>query len=177
MIKVDILEEFPIVATIVDYGSDFLVSSQTVYYEVRDASTDSELTPTISGILDESAYEPGVYKTIESIPTPGKYIIYTTCSGYISGAEDVVVNQESIYDLTKQNRQYNISVEDITRTNSTPTASQTARNVPLNKTDYIITIIKNDSDSDWSGTTVSGITYAHYTSMTDNLPYKMEGEY
>ena len=63
------------------------------------------------------------------------------------------------------------------RTNVTANASQIARNVGLNKTDYIITKLKADTDSDWSGTTTSGIVYAHYRSITDGLPYKMGGAY
>jgi hypothetical protein len=175
MIRVDKLEEFPIVATVVDDDLGSLVTGQTVYYEIRDANVDVALVPPISGILSESSYEPGVYRTVETIPTDGEYIIYTTCSGYISGTEDVIVNPESIYDLTKQNRQCNISVEDVVRTNAVPTASQLSRNVPLNKTDYIVTLIKSDNDSDWDGTTVSGVTYAHYETTLSNLPYKMGG--
>jgi len=77
----------------------------------------------------------------------------------------------------KQNRHYNVSVEEVLRTNATANASQIARNVGLNKTDYIITILKGDTDSDWSGTTTSGVVYAHYRSITDDLPFRMGGAY
>jgi len=88
--------------------------------------------------------------------------------------EEIIVNSEDIYELTKQNRPYNIYVEDVQRTSVIPTASQTARNVPLTKTDYIITKIKDDGDEDWSSVTTSGVVYAWYNSG-ESIPYKMSG--
>jgi hypothetical protein len=84
---------------------------------------------------------------------------------------------DEITELVKQNRNYNVSVEDVVRKNVTQNASQAARNVPMDKTDYIITRIKGDNDATWSETTVSGISYAWYKSITDTLPYKMGDEY
>lgn len=97
------------------------------------------------------------------------------------GKSDDVSIYDSDFDIiteaVKQNRNYNISVEDVVRENVTPDASQTLRNVPLNHTDYIITRIKEDSEATWSEATASGISYAWYRSIEDKLPYKMGSQY
>ena len=134
---------------------------------------DFPLSPPIAGTLPESLVEPGIYRTEESIPTAGEYIIYATCSGFITNTEEVIVNPESIYDLEKQNRHYNISIEDVIRENAIATPSQTIRKVALGESDYVITRIKHDNDTTWSGTTTSGIVYAHYREEGDCAPYKM----
>lgn len=175
MLRTNIGEQFPIVVSLVDEAIGMLGVGKTVYYDIRDIN-DNFLSPTISGILPESSVEPGIYRTTESIPIAGRYIIYCTCSGFISNTEEVIVNEENIYDLAKQNRNYNISVEDVLRTNSTPTSSQILRKVPLGRTDYIINKIKGDSDVDWSTTTTSGVSFAWYRAITDALPYRMSGE-
>jgi len=175
MIRVDISEQFPILVQLVDEQTGSLATGETVYYDIRRASDDSSLIPAVAGTLPESTVEQGLYKTVESVPAAGQYIIYATCTGFLTNSEELVVNQENIYSLAKQNRHYNTSVEDVIRTNTIPTASQTIRNVPLNNTDYISTVIKRDNDTDWSITTTSGITYAWYRNITDDLPYKMAG--
>jgi len=172
MIRADKMEQFPIIVSLVDEATNKMVSGQTVYYDIRDTN-DAPLSPSVSGILTESSVEFGIYKTTVSIADPGMYIIYATCSGFVNNAEDLIINEENIYDLTKQNRNYNVSVEDIIRTNMTATASQLVRNVALNNTDYLLTIIKNDGDGDWGSTTVSGIVYAWYRTVVDEIPYKM----
>lgn len=173
MLRADKNEYFPISVVLLDEYTGELVSGQTVYYDIRDADTDDPLFPTINGTVPESVVESGIYTIVESIPTAGEYIVYTTCSGFVSNTDEIIINEENIYELTKQIRHYNISVEDVQRTNVTPTTSQTARNVPLNQTDYIITKIKLDTDPDWDGTVASGIVYAHYRLITDSLPYMM----
>lgn len=172
MIRIDKNEKFPIVVSVVDEFTGQLVSGQTVNYEIRE-DDDSYLSPPVSGTLTESAVEPGIYRTTVEIDTDGRYIIYATCIGFVSNTEEVIVNPESIYDLEKMNRYYNISVEDVPRTNAVATASQTVRNVPLNQTDYIVTKIKLDNDADWTGTVASGVVFAHYRLITDALPYMM----
>ena len=136
MIRIDISEQFPIVVSLIDENTGQLATGQPVYYDIRQMD-DSSLSPPIAGTLSESSVEPGIYRSEESIPTAGKYIIYATCSGFISNTEDVIVNPESIYDLEKQNRNYNVSVEDVIRENAISNASQTARKVALGNTDYI----------------------------------------
>lgn len=172
MIRVDISENFPILVSLIDENTGQLASGQTVYYDIRDIN-DDPLSPPLAGTLTESTVTPGIYRGEESIPDGGEYIIYATCSGFIANTEEVIVNPENIYELTKQNRSYNVSVEDVLRENTTPTASQIVRKVDLGNTDYILTIIKRDYDTTWSGTTTSGIVYAHYRNLSDSVPYLM----
>jgi len=172
MIRVDKNEIFPIVVSLIDENTGQLAPGQTVYYDIRQIN-DSSLSPPLAGTLTESTVEPGIYKSEETIPTAGEYIIYATCSGFISNTEDVIVNPESIYELEKQNRHYNISVEDVIRENAIANASQIIRKVALGESDYVITRIKHDSDTTWSGTTTSGITYAWYRNEGDCAPYRM----
>lgn len=172
MIRADIGESFIVSVALWDEDTGENASGRTVYYDIRD-DNDLSLSPPISGIMSESTVTSGIYYTTASIDTPGEYICYATCYGFFSSSEEIIVNAENIYELTKQNRYYNISVEEVVRTNSVPTSSQTARNVPLNKTDYIITYIKSDSDSNWASTTASGVVYAHYRTSVSDLPYKM----
>ena len=149
MIRVDKNEIFPILVSLVDENTGQLASGQAVYYDIRQAD-DSLLSPPISGTLSESLVELGIYRSTESIPVDGEYIIYATCSGFITNTEDVIVNPESIYDLERQNRHYNISVEDVLRENAIANASQTIRKVALGNSDYVITKIKNDYETIWS---------------------------
>lgn len=174
MIRVDKGESFPITVALWDEITGSNASGRTVYYDVRD-DNDNPLTPALNGSLSESTTATGVYYTTLSIDNAGEYICYAYCDGFFSSSEEIIVNPENIYELAKQNRHYNISVEEVLRTNGTPTASQATRNVGMNKTDYIITKIKSDADSDWNTTTVSGIVYAWYKTLTDDLPYKMGG--
>ena len=176
MLRVDAHEIFPVVVALVDETTGMLTAGQTVNYEIRGID-DSFLSPPVAGTLPESGVEAGIYRTTETITTPGRYIVYATCSGFVTSAEDVIVNPQSIYDLAKMNRNYNTSVEDVLRTTSSGNASQIARNVPYGQTDYIITRIKRDEDPDWTGTVTSGIIYAHYRNETEDLPYLMGGEF
>jgi len=172
MIRADIGEIFPITVALWDEYTGENATGQTVYYDVRDMS-DNPLSPPISGTLTESTVTSGIYRTTLSIDTAGRYVCYAICSGFYDSSEEIIVNPENIYTLVKQNRHYNISVEEVVRTNATPTASQTTRNVPLQKTDYIVTKIKLDTDGDWSSTTVSGLVYAWYRTIDDLVPYRM----
>jgi hypothetical protein len=176
MIRVDIGEQFPIIVSLIDEDIGQNASGQTVYYDIRDTS-DNPLSPSVAGTLTESSVELGIYKAVESINTAGIYVIYATCSGFTTNTEELIVNSESIYDVTKQTHNYNISVEDVVRTTADVdrTASQIARKVPLGKTDYLITWIKADDAVDWSNPTSSGIVWAWYETTSALLPYKMGG--
>jgi len=174
MIRTDTLEQFPILVQLVNEQTGELATGETVYYDIRNASDDLPLVPPVSGTLTESTVEQGLYKNVDSISEPGQYIIYAICSGFITNSEELIVNSENIYDITKQ---YNTLVEDVPRTNVTPTTSQTARNVPLGETDFIINKIKKSSESDWSAATISGTVWAWYRNVTDVLPYKMSSEF
>jgi hypothetical protein len=162
---------------LIDEGTGQYVSGQTVAYDVRWGHTDASLTPDVNGNMTESSVQAGIHRVSLSLPNDGEYICYTTCSGFTTGTEEIIVNPESIYDLAKQNRHYNISVEDVIRTTVSGTYSQTVRKVPYLKTDYIITKIRKDGYTDWDHpTTVTGYTYAWYRSVTDEVPYLMEDE-
>ena len=178
MIRVQINESFPITATLVDESAGEAAVGETVYYDVRSKADDSVLSPPISGVLVESTIEGGIYSTMVSIPTAGNYVAYATCSGYLSNAEDITVDDYFAGDVltaVHANRHYNISVEDVVRTSDTPTASQSTRNVPVGRTDYVITKIKRDEDSDWSDPVAQGNVYAWYRDEDDVVPYKMGG--
>jgi len=172
MIRVDRNEVFPILVSLIDENTGQLASGQTVYYDIRDMN-DNPLSPPLAGTLTESIVTPGIYRGEENLSDGGRYIIYATCSGFIGNTEEVIVNPESIYDLEKQNRHYNISVEDVIRENAIQTTDQAIRKVALGNTDYVITRIKRDYDTTWSGTTTSGIVYAWYRDESDRVPYKM----
>ena len=174
MIRVDINEIFPIVVSLVDEETGYLATGQIVNYDIR-YTDDSPPVPAVSGVLIESTVQPGIYKTLESLSEAGQYIIYATCSGFVSSTEEIIVNPENIYELVKQTRSYNISVEDVVRENPVPTSSQTIRKVPLGMTDYIITVIKKDNDSDWASTTTSGLVFAWYRDWDSKVPYRMDG--
>ncbi len=172
MIRVDIGESFIVSVALWNEVTESNSSGRTVYYDVRD-DNDAVLSPTVSGVLTESTVTSGIYFKELSIDTPGNYIFYATCSDFFSSSEEIIINPENIYDLVKQNRHYNISSEEVIRTNGSATPSQTARSVELLRTDYIITRIKGNSDADWGSTTVSGVVYAWYKTLGDDLPYKM----
>lgn len=172
MIRVDISEQFPILVSLIDENTGQLAPGQTVSYDIRKMD-DLSLSPPITGTVPESTVEPGIYRTTESIPVDGRFTIYATCSGFITNTEEVIVNPESIYDLEKQNRHYNISVEDVIRENAVATSNQIIRKVAVGNTDYVLTWIKYDNETTWSGATTSGTTYAWYKDVFDNVPYKM----
>jgi hypothetical protein len=179
MIRATVGEQFPITVTLTDEINGGMGTGQTVYYDFREQPSDTPLAPTMSGTLPESSVESGVYTKMFSIDTAGDYIVYTSSDNFMSGAEDIIITEdehEELADLIKQNRHYNLSVEDVIRENAVATASQTTRKVALGNTDYILNTIKPDADSDWSGSTVSGVVYAWYRNESDSVPYKMAGD-
>jgi len=178
MIEANKNESFPIAVTLIDEETGGLASGEQVFYDLR-TMEDLPLSPPISGTLEESTVTQGVYKAEVSIPDSGIYICYATCSGFYAGTEEIVINDESLYELSKTNSPHNLSVIDMPRTtvSGNATASQVARNVPYGKTDYIISIIKRDSDVDWSNPVTSGISYAHYRTSDDDLPFMMGGPF
>lgn len=175
MIRVNVNEAFPITVALIDEAQGIAATGQTVYYDIRLQPADTALSPPLNGVLSESTVEPGIYTTMQTIDTPGTYLVYATCSGFITNTEEIIVNQENIYEVIKQNRHYNTSVEDVIRENAIATTSQTLRKVGMGKTDYVLTMIKGNSDSDWSGTVASGVVYAWYRDEGDSVPYKMGG--
>ena len=173
MIRANISEVFPITVSLINENNEH-VYGEIVKYDVRYID-DTKLVPPVEGILVESTVSSGIYKKNISINDSGSFLCYITCSGFPSSAEEIIINPENIYDIAKSNRHYNLSVEDVKRTNTTPTLSQLSRNVPLNRTDYVVNYIKRDTDSDWNSVVSSGIVYAHYKSVNDDVPYKMSG--
>lgn len=178
MIEANKNEQFPITVSLIDEDTAELVTNQVVTYDVRTIN-DLVLSPPVSGSLSESAVEGGIYKTQISLSEAGIYICYASCSGFLAGTEEIVISDENIYEVTKSNRPHNMSVIDVPRStsNGSETASQLSRKVPLGKTDYIITLIKNEDDDNWDNPVSSGVSYAHYSSVSDDLPYMMAGEF
>lgn len=160
-------------ASLIDENTGDNVSGKVVNYDVRYID-DSPLVPVMNGALPESTVEQGIYKKAVSITVAGTFIWYCTCSGFPSGSETIMVDEQ---DAVSANRNYNVSVEDVVRTTVSggATLSQVERKVPQNETDYIITRIKADDAVDWSSPVASGTTHAWYNSVTDSLPYKMAG--
>jgi len=178
MIEVNKNELFPISVSLVDESTGTLVSNHIVKYDIR-THDDQVLNPAVSGTLIESIVESGIYRSTISLPVSGSYLCYASCSGFLAGTETILVNDENIYEISKSNRPYNVSVIDIVRSTSVEniTPSQIARKVPIGKTDYIVSLIKRDEDVDWQNPVSSGISYAHYLSYDMSLPYMMGGEY
>ena len=176
MIRVSASEQFPITVSLVDEVDGTMGSGRSVFYDMRIHPNDAPLNPPVSGTLVESTTQSGVYSKIFSLPAAGEYIVYTYCTGFSAGAENIIVDEDNLADLVKQNRHFNISVEDVIRENSVATASQTTRKVAVGNTDYVITRIKPNSASDWTDSaTVSGIVYAHYRDESEEVPFLMGG--
>jgi len=177
MVRVNINEPFPLTVTLIDEETGIVASNKTVSYDIRKQPGDDVLSPELSGNLIESTVEPGIYKIMLFIEEPGVYIAYISCPGFLSNTEEIIVDNESIINIIKQNRHYNISVEDVIRENDTPTSSQSIRKVPKGRTDYVVTRIKRDKDIDWSGDhVVEGRVYAWYRNDRDKAPYRMSSE-
>lgn len=174
MIISNIDEAFKVTAGLLDEVNGTLATGQQVDYIVKQQPDDVDLSPVVSGTLVESTASQGVYSTMLTLSEAGFYTIYITCSGYAPNTEDIKINSENTNDLIKQNRNHNTLVEDVLRTNSTPTASQAARNVPNGGTDYVVTKIKREQDADWTGNNViEARVYAWYRNVGDAVPYKM----
>ena len=178
MIEANKNELFPVTVSLSDDLTAALVTNQVVTYDVRTID-DVPLVPPVSGTLLESTVEGGIYKKELSLASAGSFICYASCSGFITSTEELIINEENIYEVTKANRPHNFSVIDVPRStvSGTATASQIFRNVPLGRTDYIVTIIKRDTDIDWTDPVSSGISYAHYKTVSDDLPYAMGSEF
>lgn len=169
MIRVKISEIFPVTVSLIDETTGQVATGKTVSYDIRKQPTDTMLSPPVAGTLTESLVEPGIYNALESISEAGTFVVYATCSGFLPNTEEIIVSPN-------YNRHYNTSVEDVIRNTAVPTASQAIRKVGLGKTDYVITRIKPESAADWThSATVSGIVYAHYREMDDDVPYLMGG--
>ena len=175
MIRVAIEEQFTITVALIDEDTGQNAIGETVNYDILDADDDS-LSPPMAGVLPESTTNSGIYRKVigDGITEAGNYTIYATCTGFTTNAEELIVNEENVYDVIKQTQNYNTSVEDVLRTGG-PTASQIARNVPEGKTDYLITRIKADDAVDWTSPVTSGTIFAWYKTDSDELPYKMSG--
>lgn len=176
MIEVNKNELFPITVSLLDEELAALITDQTVYYDIR-TLYDVSLSPPISGTLIESNVEDGIYKTEISVPDAGSYICYFSSSEFITGTEEIRISNENIYELAKSNRPYNVAVMDVVRSTVSGVGSQDARKVPIDKTDFIASAVKLDSDIDWSVPVGSGISYAHYKTISDDLPYLMGGAF
>jgi len=178
MIFINKNESFPITVSLLDEELAGYVSGKEVLYDIR--TIDGNLvSPPISGSLYESTVASGIYVAEITIPVSGSYICYATCSGFLASTEEIVVMNENPVEISKYNLPYNISVIDVPRltVSGDITASQNSRKVPYGKTDYVITLIKQDEALDWSNPVSSGISYAHYMSFDSELPYMMGGEY
>lgn len=176
MIEANKNELFPVTVSLIDDNELGLVPGKEVIYDIRYIN-DTPLSPPVSGSLIESNIEGGIYKKEVSIPKSGSYICYATCSGFISSTESIIINEESCVEVSKYNLPHNISVLNVKRTSVSGTVSQLNRNVAIDDTDCVVTMVKRDSDSGWNDPVASGVNFAWYESIEATLPYMMGAEY
>lgn len=166
MITVDVNELFYLTAALVD--SDSMGSGETVTYSVEDISG----VVVDAGVLVESTTYSGTYSKEISLSVYGEYMAYIQAVGYPTGLEYVKVKEESLIDLIKQNRQTNMSVENVYAQNDIP-----ERNVEKGKTNYVTIKIKDDIDTNWDNPVTERRVYAWYASMGDDQPIYMGEEH
>jgi len=166
MITVDVNELFYLTVVLVDSMS--MGTGEVVNYTVED-STNSVVS---SGILDESNTYLGTYTKELSLPSYGDYIAYFYADSYPTGMEYIKVKEEALSELIKQNRQTNMSAENVFAQQDIPD-----RNVEAGKTDYVIIRIKRDDDVDWSNPVTERRMYAWYAQMGDEQPVYMGEEH
>lgn len=131
MIRADINENFMISVALWDETTGENASGKIVYYDMRD-NDDVVLSPAVNGVLIESTVTSGIYSEELSIGEPGGYICYTTCSGFFSGQEEIIINSDNIYDLVDQN--YN-ELQDI-QTKQAKILGLSHENVYIDNTAY-----------------------------------------
>ena len=165
MLSVNVNESFYLTVVLVD--DDSMGSGENVSFTVLD-NADNVI---LSGTLDESPQFSGTYSKEISLPSPGDFRAYYTVQGYPTGIEYIKVEQESLADLIKQNRQTNMSVENVLATQDIPN-----RNVAVGRTDYVIIRIKRDSDTNWDSPITTRRLYAWYAQMGDDQPVYMGEE-
>lgn len=165
MITVDVNEFFYLTVTLIDSMS--MGSGEQVNYVIEDSS----YNVVDSGVLTENTTYSGTYSKEVSLSVYGDYIAYFYTTGYPTGMEYIKVKEESIIELIKQNRQTNLSVENVFAGSDIPN-----RNVEAGKTDYVIIKIKNDADSDWDNPAAERRIYAWYANMGDDQPIYMGEE-
>jgi hypothetical protein len=135
-----------------------------------------EYDTTLSGIQGDLD-NPDQYKAdISGLASAGEYT--ATLSGIQEDLDnpdqykaDVSIFALDIMKLVKQNRQWNMSTENIVAASGI-----VGRNVAIGKTDYIVIKIKEDSALDWSGPIREEKIYAWYKNMGDSSPYYMGEE-
>ena len=165
MIRVDAGEQFSIMATLVDEGS--MGEGLSVYYSIKSSAG---MVIDSGGLTEDTTYS-GIYSKYVTINVVGNYKVFYGSVDYASGAEEVIVTEESLAKLIKQVRQHNMSMENVLATVNIP-----ARNVAIGKTNYVIIKVKNDSDVDWSSPISERRVYSHYRNMGDDQPYYMGEE-
>lgn len=94
MIRANINEQVPITVSLLDDSSGEMVGGESVTYEAREHSSDPLFPAYMSGTLDESEHTTGVYHKLLAFPEPGHFVVYVTCSGYSSDAENVWVDND-----------------------------------------------------------------------------------
>lgn len=166
MITVDVNEYFYLTVALV--SNEGMGSGEEVYFEIEDSSHNV----VSSGIMEESTTFSGTYTKAVSLTTHGDYIAYFHVDDYPTGMEYIKVKEESIVELIKQNRQTNLSVENVYAQTDIP-----HRRVAAGRTDYISIKIKADHDPDWSNPVAVRRIYAWYAELGDDQPIYMGEEF
>ena len=175
MIKANYDEDFTLTVAVV--SEDGMVTGlTTVTFEIWD---DDEANLIDSGTMVESAKVPGIYIYTTHI-TKSEYDSYGTLyrayfetpAGITDGAEDIMINDD-LYELVRENRHYNLSVENVLAYTADIVPAKNPRKLSDNVTNFVKTKIKAEGDANWDSATVHYV-YAWYETVGDTIPYKMD---
>ena len=173
MIKANYDEDFTLTVAVV--SEDGMVTGlSNVTFEVWN---DDEDYMAHSGTMVESAKLGGIYIYTMHI-TKAEYDSYGTLwrayfdapTGITDGAEDIMINDD-LYELVRENRHYNLSVENVLALNA-EIPNPNPRNITDNVTNFVKTKIKAEGDANWDSADVHYV-YAWYKTTSDKIPYKM----
>lgn len=172
MIKANYDEDFTL--TVAVLSEDDMATGLTVTYEIW---TEDEATMIDSGTMAESSEVPGIYLYTTHV-TQSEYTThgslyrayFKTPSGYSDGGDDIMINDD-LYKLVRENRHYNLSVENVLTIGSEITATN-PRNLSTGVTNFVKTRIKAESQANWDSATPN-LVYAWYQTVGDQIPYLM----
>lgn len=93
----------------------------------------------------------------------------TGINGLTTRLDNTTYGLDALSALVKQNRQGNISLEDVKATEEDAT-----RKVAIGVTDHLILRVKADGDTDWESPISTKYLYAWYNTLGDEVPIEMK---